>query len=254
VLAGALLLLHPAHLIRAFAEWPCEPKHAVAGHAAAALGGLALSLSLLYALARVVQATFAARRLVRNPLGRGPEGSLIIGGDGVVLAAAGLTRPRLVVSAGALAQLDDAELRVAIAHERAHIRRGHRWALLFAEICRVLGRPLPGTVRAVREFRLHIERDADRSAARDRPERLALASAIVKAASVPAAHTGMALLGGDGTVARVRELLDAEDASAARRLAMRGAAFALVAFAVFAAFALPGELSALGEPVSLCTS
>lgn len=253
VIAAALVLLHPAHLLRAFAEWPCEPKHRIAGHAAAALGGLALTMSLLYALARVVQATLAARRLVRNPLGRGPEGSLIIGGEGVVLAAAGLARPRLLVSAGALTQLDDAELRVAIAHEQAHIRRGHRWALLFAEICRVLGRPLPGTVHAVREFRLHIERDADRSAAHDRPDRLALASAIVKAAAGPATHSGMALLGGDGTVMRVRELLDADDASGARRLAMRGAAIAVLAAALFAALALPGELSALGEPVVLCS-
>ena len=47
----------------------------VAGHAAAALGGLALAASLLWALARVAQAALAVRRLVRTPLGRGPEGA-----------------------------------------------------------------------------------------------------------------------------------------------------------------------------------
>lgn len=249
--AAGLALLHPAHLVTALAEWGCAPKHRVAGHAAAVLGGIALVASLLYALARVGQATVAVRRLVRHPLGRGPEGSLIVGGDDVVLAAAGLRRPRLLVSAGALARLDDAELHVAIAHEQAHIRRGHRYGLLFAEICRVLGRPLPGTVRAVRELRLHIERDADRSAARERPERLALASAICKAATVPAARTGMALLGGEGTVARVRELLEADDASRPAR-ALRLAAATLVILALAAAFALPGALSGLGEPVVLC--
>ena len=141
---GALVLLHPGHLLRAFAEWPCAPHHQVAGHAVAALGGLALAASLLWALARVAQATLAVRRLVRTPLGRGPEGSVIVGGDDVMLAAAGLARPTLVVSAGALARLDDAELAAAIAHERAHIRRRHRYVLLYAELCRVLGRPLPG--------------------------------------------------------------------------------------------------------------
>ena len=90
---GALVLLHPGHLLRAFAEWPCAPHHQVAGHAAAALGGLALIASLLWAMARVVQATFAVRRLVRAPLGHGPEGSVIIGGDDVLLAAAGLAQP-----------------------------------------------------------------------------------------------------------------------------------------------------------------
>lgn len=249
---GGLLLLHPAHLFEAIAQWPCAPKHRVAGHVAAALGGLALSLSLLYALARVAQAAVAVRRLVRHPLGRGPEGSLIVGGDGVVLAAAGLLRPRLLVSAGALAHLDDAELRVAIAHEQAHIRRGHRWALLFAEICRVLGRPLPGTAHAVRELRLHIERDADRTAVRGRPERLALASAIVKAAAVSSVPSGVAYLAGDDTVARVRELLDSDDLSRSARMATRAAAVAVVLVAVVAALVLPGELGALSEPAAIC--
>ena len=142
-----------------------------------------VTVSLSWALARVVQATLAVRRLVRSPLGEGPEGSVIVGGEDVMLAAAGLTRPTLVVSAGALARLDDAELAAAMAHERAHIRRFHRYVLLFAEVCRVLGRPLPGTARAVRQLRFHIERDADRCAVRERTDRLALASAICKAAT-----------------------------------------------------------------------
>ena len=251
--AAALLLLHPARLLEAAEQWSCAPKHRIGAHAAAALGGIALTASFLYALARVAQAALAVRRLVRNPLGAGPAGSLIVGGDGVVLAAAGLWRPRLLVSAGALTQLDDAELRVAIAHEQAHIRRGHRWALLYAEACRVLGRPLPGTARAVHELRLHIERDADRSAVRDRPERLALASAIVKAAAVPAAQAGMVLLAGDGAVARVRELLDAEDVSGSTRLLARAAAVLVLLVAAVAVFALPGELGSIGEEAAeLC--
>jgi hypothetical protein len=248
--AGALVLLHPAQLLRAFAEWPCAPHHHVAGHAVAAVGGLALALSFMWAMARVVQATVAVRRLVRRPLGRGPEGSVIVGGEDVVLAVAGLTKPTLVVSAGALTRLDDAELSAAIAHERAHIRRRHRFVLLFAELCRVLGRPLPGTTHAVRELRFQIERDADRSAVRDRADRLALASAICKAATVTA-RPGMASLGGDGTAARVRELLqDAAPDAHPRRL--RALAASAAALAVGAALSLPVTVSGLGDPVAMC--
>jgi hypothetical protein len=249
--AGALVLLHPWHLLRAFADWPCAPHHQVAGHAAVALGGLALAASLVWALLRVAQAAFAVRRLVRTPLGRGPEGSVIVGGDDVVLAAAGLARPTLVISAGALARLDDAELAAAIAHERAHIRRRHRYVLLYAELCRVLGRPLPGTAHAVRQLRFHIERDADRSAVRGRADRLALASAICKAATGATTRAGMAALGGDGTAARVRELLqDAAPGAGARRL--RALAVAVATLAVAAALSLPQIVGGLGDPVVLC--
>jgi BlaR1 peptidase M56 len=249
--AGALVLLHPAHLLQAFASWPCAPHHEVVGHALAAIGGLALAMSVVWALGRVVQATLAVRRLVRAPLGRGPAGSVIVGGDDVVLGVAGLARPTLVVSAGALARLDDAELSAAIAHERAHIRRRHRFVLLFAELCRVLGRPLPGTATAVRELRFQIERDADRSAVRDRADRLALASAICKAAAGAATRAGMAALGGDGTAARVRELLQ-EVTPDAHRGRVRALAAAATALAVGAALSLPSAVSGLGDPVVLC--
>ena len=248
--AGALVLLHPAHLLRAFAEWPCAPHHQVAGHALAAAGGLALTISLLWAVARVIQAALAVRRLVRAPLGHGPGGSVIVGGDDVMLAAAGLTRPTLVVSAGALARLDDAELRAAMAHELAHIRRRHRYVLLYAEVCRVLGR-LPGTARALRELRFHIERDADRSAVRERADRLALASAICKAATGATTRPGIAALGGDGTAARVRELLQDTVPTAGAR-GLRALATATIAIAVGAALTMPAAVSGLGDPITMC--
>jgi beta-lactamase regulating signal transducer with metallopeptidase domain len=249
--AGALVLLHPAHLLRAFAEWPCAPHHQLAGHALAAAGGLALTISLLWAVGRVIQAALAVRRLVRAPLGHGPGGSVIVGGDDVMLAAAGLTRPTLVVSAGALARLDDAELRAAMAHELAHIRRHHRYVLLYAEVCRVLGRAIPGTARALRELRFHIERDADRSAVRERADRLALASAICKAATGATTRPGIAALGGDGTAARVRELLQDSVPTAGAR-GLRALATATIAIAVGAALTMPAAVSGLGDPITMC--
>jgi Peptidase family M48 len=248
--ACALVLLHPAHLMRALAEWPCAPGHQVAGHVVAAVGGLALAVSVLVAVARLVQASFAVRRLVRAPLGRGPANSVIIGGDNVMLAAAGLARPRLVVSAGALTRLDDDELIAAVAHEQAHIRRRHRWVMLYAELCRVLGRPLPGTAHAVRQLRFQLERDADRSAVRERADRLALASAICKAATAPTV-TGLAPLGGDGTVARVRELLESAGIESGSP-GLRALAASAATLAVGAALSFPAAVSGLGDPVALC--
>jgi bla regulator protein blaR1 len=246
---GALVLLHPGHLLRAFAEWPCA-GHRMAGHAAAALGGLALSVSLAFAVVRLAQATLAVRRLVRGSLGQGPDNSVIVGGEDVVLAAAGLTRPRLLVSAGALAQLDDAELHAALAHEHAHIRRYHRYVLLYGEFCRVLGRPLPGTNHAVRQLRFHLERDADRSAVRSRADRLALASAICKAATGTPARPRLVPLGGDGTAARVRELLESAPGRASRRL--QALAAGATTLAVGVALSMPATVSGLGDPITLC--
>ena len=123
--------------------------------------------------------------------------------------------------------------------------------LLFAELCRVLGRPLPGTAHAIRELRFHIERDADRFAVRGRADRLALASAICKAATGATTRPGMAALGGDGTAARVRELLqDAAPGAHPGRLRLLAAAAA--ALAVGAALSLPVAVSGLGDPVALC--
>ena len=247
--AGALVLLHPWHLLRAFAEWPCAPHHQVAGHAAAALGGLALAASLLWALCaspgRVRRAP-----LVRAPFGRGPEGSVIVGGDDVVLAAAGLARPTLVISAGALARLDDAELAAAIAHERAHIRRRHRYVLLYAELCRVLGRPLPGTAHAVRQLRFHIERDADRSAVRGRADRCAGLRHLQgrDRRDDPRGHRRPRRRRHRRARARAAPGRRARH----RRRRLRALAVAVAALAVAAALSLPEIVGGLGDPVVLC--
>jgi hypothetical protein len=123
--------------------------------------------------------------------------------------------------------------------------------LLYAELCRVLGRPLPGTARAVRQLRFHIERDADRSAVRERADRLALASAICKAATGATTRAGMAALGGDGTAARVRELLQDVGVGPGTR-GLRTLAVAVAGLAVAAALSLPSVVSGLGDPIVLC--
>jgi len=61
----------------------------------------------------------------------------------VLVAAAGLRKPRVVVSAGALLNLDDEELAASLDHEHGHIVRRHRYVLVAAELCRALARLFP---------------------------------------------------------------------------------------------------------------
>jgi Zn-dependent protease with chaperone function len=206
--------------------------------------GAALAGSLLFVCISTARKAVAARHLVeRNLVGTGPRDSLMVGGHDVLLAVAGLARPRIVVSAGALASLDDDELRAALDHEQAHIVRRHRFILLAAIALRALGRPLPGTHRAVRELAFHLERDADTWALRRRNDRLALASAICKAATSERAPRapGIAQLGASDIGARVGQLVDDSPARPARasRAALNALAAAMVACTLVLAAIVP---------------
>jgi len=162
------------------------------------------------------------RELDREMLGSGPHGSVVIRGCDVLVAAAGLTRPRVVVSAGALAALDDEELAASLAHERGHIVRRHRFLLAVCEVARGIGRPLPGTRRAAAELRFHVERDADQWAVGHGHDACALASAICKAAmsrlgAGRADVAPLAALTGGGISERVGQLLDGTAAASSSR-------------------------------------
>lgn len=169
---------------------------------------LVLCGSALWVCLRIARGARTVRQLLSwSMVGPGPGGTLILGGRGVMLGAAGMRRPRVIVSAGALAALDDDELAAAIAHERAHIRRGHRFVAAFTELCGAVARPLPGTQTIVAEVHRQVERDADASAVNQRHDRAALASAICKSALSHAATPALALLTGSGASDRVEELL-----------------------------------------------
>jgi hypothetical protein len=161
---------------------------AVEGHGLAALAlyapGIVLAASLVSSCVGTVREARSARQLVaQHAVGLGPRNSLIVGGSDVLFAAAGLLHPRIVVSAGALASLDDDELAAGLNHEAGHIARRHRFVMLLAVGIRALGRAVPGSGRGVRELAFHLERDADRWALRQQNDRAALASVICKAAT-----------------------------------------------------------------------
>jgi hypothetical protein len=225
-----------------------DGEHGLEGHRvgdiAVLIPALLLSASLVWITFGMVRAARAARQLVeRHTLGRGPRGSLIVGGPEIVLAVAGIARPRIVVSAGALTCLDDDELGAALDHERAHIARRHRFLMLLATGFRAAGRLVPGSGRAVHELAFHLERDADRWAVRRRHDPLALASVICKAAGTERSVEDIAVTGLVGTDVRRRvgQLLEDECVHARRpaATALNGLAATMVACTLLLAVVVP---------------
>jgi Zn-dependent protease with chaperone function len=224
LLAAVYLVLYlpSTALFQAVAHWcwhtvlPLLAAHlGLDGHriadAATVAPGLLLVASLLSVGIGVVRAVRSVERLVRrHALKPGPRDTVIVGGEEVILAAAGLRRPRVLVSAGALIALDDDELAAGLDHERGHIAHRHRYVLLVAQLCLALGRFLPGSRRAMRELAFQLERDADRWSLERQNDRLALASVIAKAARgpLPASSATLSPLGGAGVRERVSQLVD----------------------------------------------
>ncbi len=171
---------------------------------------LALTVSLGWGAVALWRAARAVRCLLSTKsVGRGPGESVILGDGQVVIAAAGLRRPQLVVSAGALVALDDEELAAGLDHERGHIAHRHSFVLMAAEILGAVARFVPGTQHARQELLFHLERDADRYALERRHHPGSLASAICKAAESAFTTSTPALsLGGSSVVRRLHALLE----------------------------------------------
>jgi BlaR1 peptidase M56 len=227
---------------------PFATELSIEGHGAGDLAllvpGAALAGSLLWICVLTARRARATRRLIdRHVVGRGPRNSLMVGGPEVMFAVAGIARPQIVVSAGALASLDDAELDAALDHEQAHIARRHRFLMLLAIVFQALGRPVPGTRHAIRGLAFHLERDADDWALRRRNDRLALASAICKAAGAidSPGHPGVAQLGETGVRERLGQLL--QEPPSRRSLpgaaALNGLAAAMVVCTLLLAAVVP---------------
>ena len=216
------------------------------GHAFGDAAVIAPAFFLAASAISVVLGLWRAGRRVRQMLagsvvGRGPGESLVLPDQDVVVAAAGLRQPRIVVSAGALLTFDDEELAASLDHEQGHIARNHRFVLVISHLCSALARPLPGTRAAARELLFHLERDADRYAVARRHDPTALASAICKAAGATSASATNATfgLGGGVVTRRVRLLLDAEASPRRREAPLRLLATAMITITVMAVGALP---------------
>ena len=256
--AGALLVFVPrTEVFAAITHWcwhtvlPLIATHlGLNGHriadAALILPAAILAVSIVSVTAGLVRAMQAVRRLIsRAGLGSGPHESVVITGPQILVASAGLARPRVLVSAGALACLDDEELAASLDHEHGHIARHHRWLLLVAELARAVARFVPGTPRVLAELRLHVERDADRWALDQRHDPLALASAICKAA-LSRREPSFGLLALEGTSyveERVDELMGDGSAPPPQRL-LNPLAVASVVLTLAVAAVLPAAAAA----------
>ncbi|MCW2914572.1 MAG: peptidase Ste24p [Actinomycetia bacterium] len=204
--------------------------HLVALVAGLSLGSVLLVM-LVYAVVRVVRARHRHRALLALVArDSGLRDTLVLDHDAAAAyCVPGVRSAKVVVSAGTLKLLDQAELAAVLAHERAHVRERHDLVLLpFASLRQVF----PGfrlVARSMDAVELLIEMTADDRARRHRPPR-ELATALLRfAAARPVAAPSGALAalgtaaetgsvgrtasadpfeGGGPVMARVRRLLE----------------------------------------------
>jgi hypothetical protein len=252
--------LPQTEFLRALAEWclhellPLVATHLglsdhPLAHAAAILPGLVLAGSLLWLLFGLARAWLALRRSLARALGEGPFGTTVVDDRRVLFAVTSFGRKRILISEPALRAMDEEELMASFAHEAGHIHRRHRPLLLLASVLASLGRALPGTRAAEREFAFHIERDADEYAVARTSDPLALASAICKVATGTKAE--LAALGGQGRVAvRLGYLVDGAPSRGGKVLERTTRAVAVVLAAIVLTLASTLPAWALSAPVA----
>jgi hypothetical protein len=150
--------------------------------------------------------------------------------DASICFVSGFRRPAVVVSAGALAALSDAEIRAALLHERAHLR--HRDGLWTTAVTAVAEFCLFSSRRALRLYRAWREALADDEAARH-VGRTEVAGVLVRfARSAARLPVPSSLAEPDGLARRVRRLVGPPDRPE------HGGPRATAAFAFAAALAL----------------
>ena len=214
---------------------------------------LAAGTGLLFLLCWVLLAASAAvlrarrrQRMLLSLLAHGDPkvpGALVIDYPAAAAYCVPGLRSRIVISAGALALLDQAELAAVLAHERAHLRERHDLVLLpFTALRRAFPRSASAR-RAHAAVALLVEMLADDHALKQRPARELVTALIRVGASGPdAAPTGALAAGGtqDGEVAaRVARLLEPAPGLSAPSLALVCAAAALLVAVPAALLVLP---------------
>ena len=273
--AAALVVVPGTQAFHVVAQWclhtivPFAERHlGVGGHR---LADAAVLVPTLIIFASVAGAFFGgwrgacavSRWLRRATVGRRSDGAVIVADPGMLMASTGLRRPEIVVSAGALLELEDDELEAGLAHEQGHVRRCHRFVTVLSLGLLAVGRLIPGGDRAYREVQYHLERDADEYAVRRTGDPLALASAICKVATAgitpSSAFTQHRLAGGSDPCDRLEALTAHLEP---RRSANRGA-WLLVGWMSLAAAGVliavpglglgPGTAPALTAQAAICT-
>jgi Zn-dependent protease with chaperone function len=151
-----------------------------------------------------------------------------------VCLAAGLIRPRVLVSRGLLDQLGEGGQAVVFEHERAHIRRRDALVASLVRFCIPLHVPGVGSW-LLRELEIAAEQACDEETGARMGDRMAVAEAILAVERLaqgnrsPAAPAGAVGFGDCAVARRVESLL--EDPKRPRSLRPLGAALALAIIA-----------------------
>jgi Zn-dependent protease with chaperone function len=165
---------------------------------------------LVAATAAVLIARHRHRALLRLLAHGDPKvpGALVVDHPAAAAYCVPGLRSQIVISAGTLDLLDQAELAAVLAHERAHLRARHDLVLLpFCALARAFPRSRL-VRRAHATVALLVEMLADDRALRQRPAReLATALLRVGASGAGRAPAGALAAGDDEVVARVTRLL-----------------------------------------------
>src|SRR6201996_9427215 len=161
---------------------------------ALALGGLAVGAMTAWGAIRELAATRTFERHLAAQEPRPWKGALVIDDERPQAFCAGLLNPRVCVSSGAVASLDETALDAVLAHEAHHARR--RDPLRLA-VGRVLARALffvPGLAELVRRQQDLAELGADESAMNAGPEsRSALARAMLTFSDSSDTHSSVGI-------------------------------------------------------------
>ena len=150
--------------------------------------------------------------------------------DAPPLTLIGVCKPIVLVSESTVALLSQDELRVALEHERSHLRSRDNLKKLFFRFC-----PFPGMNRLEKAWSQSAELAADDAAVSSMEDAVALASALVKLSRLIPVETSLVCTVGfvTGSIRlRVSRLLAWEDAGKSRR--PRSRPWSLVAPAIVA--------------------
>jgi beta-lactamase regulating signal transducer with metallopeptidase domain len=212
------------------AEWlvNCWHHHDGGGTRWYALNAVLLgaALTAIYVAARRYRRTLAQRRrhhealqFVVHASGEQDDVCVLDHPLPVVYCVPAPTRP-IVVSSGALDQLEDGELQAVLAHERAHLRHRHHVLLTVVDALAASLAWLPTFRAARRHLPLLLEMTADEIAAR-RWGRRAVAGALRKLTIAPRPAGGLAAGGSEYSqlgqrLARLETSSPADDAQVQR--------------------------------------
>jgi Zn-dependent protease with chaperone function len=172
----------PTHEVTVFGARLAYPAANADAIAIVALAVMALSAIVLAAAGAVRELVASGRlnRALQQRCREQPDGVLLLDDEHPLAFCAGLLRPRVYLSTGARALLDDAALRAVLEHERHHARRRDPLRLATGRVLASSLFFLPGLAALAREQVALSELGADESAIGGVPDgRSALARAIL---------------------------------------------------------------------------